>query len=169
MAANHRTLVMTATYNEIENLPRLVDEILAVCPDVDILVVDDNSPDGSGRWCDEHAARQPRLHCLHRGGKQGLGTAILAGMRYAIDHGYQYVVNLDADFSHAPRDLPALITGMEPSEHSPAADVMIGSRYVPGGAIVGWPLKRHLMSRGVNVYARRMLGLAAKDCSAGFR
>ena len=167
-AAASKTLVMTATYNEIENLPRLVEQIFQHAPDVDLLVVDDNSPDGTGHWCDKQAAIDPRVHCLHRTGKLGLGTAIVAGLKYGIEHGYKYVVNMDADFSHPPRDLPAMIGGMDPAS-SPPIDVMIGSRYVPGGGIEGWPLKRHLMSRGVNLYARWLLWLAPKDCSGGYR
>jgi dolichol-phosphate mannosyltransferase len=163
------TLVTLATYNEIENLPRLVDEILAVAPDVDLLVIDDNSPDGTGTWCDTKSAFEPRLACLHRSGKLGLGTATIAGMRYAIEHEYRFVLNMDADFSHHPRYLPALLTGMDRADGSPAVDVMIGSRYISGGKIEGWPLKRHLMSRGVNTYARWLLGLPAKDCSGAFR
>jgi len=169
MTAKNSTLVTLATYNEMENLPPLVDEIFAVVPDVDLLVIDDNSPDGTGRWCDERAAADPRVHCLHRAGKLGLGTATIAGMRYALEHGYRYVLNMDADFSHHPRYVPALLAGMQRADGTPAADVMIGSRYVRGGAIEGWPLKRHLMSRGVNTYARWLLSLQAKDCSGAFR
>jgi dolichol-phosphate mannosyltransferase len=163
------TLVTLATYNEIENLPRLVDAILASAPQADLLVIDDSSPDGTGRWCDERAAREPRLSCLHRPGKLGLGTATIAGMSHAIEHGYKYVLNMDADFSHHPRHIPALLEGMEPHDNRPGADVMIGSRYVAGGAIEGWPLRRHLMSRGVNAYARWLLGLSPRDCSGAFR
>ncbi len=163
-----KTLVMTATYNEIENLPRLVDEVFKNAPDVDFLVVDDNSPDGTGKWCDERAAADPRVRCLHRAGKLGLGTAIVAGMKYAIEHGYAYVLNMDADFSHHPRYLPAIIATMDPPGQPPV-DVAIGSRYVPGGGVEGWPLKRHLMSRGVNLYARWLLWLRPKDCSGGYR
>ena len=166
---DHSTLVTVATYNEIENLPRLVDEILACAPDVDLLVIDDNSPDGTGAWCDAKAASDPRVRCLHRAGKLGLGTAIVAGMQYAIEHGYAFVLNMDADFSHPPKSVPALIAAMQPIDGSPAADVAIGSRYIPGGAIEGWPLKRYLMSRAVNIYARALLGLRVKDCSGGFR
>ncbi len=169
MPPAHSTLVTLATYNEIENLPRLVDEILAVAPDVDLLVIDDNSPDGTGAWCDTKAAFEPRLRCLHRSGKLGLGTATIAGMRFALEHGYRFVLNMDADFSHHPRYLPALLEGMDRPDGSPAVDVMIGSRYVPGGKIEGWPLKRHLMSRGVNTYARWLLSLPARDCSGAFR
>ncbi len=169
MTNNHHTLVTLATYNEIENLPRLVEEIFAIAPQVDILVIDDNSPDGTGAWCDERAQTEPRLRCLHRAGKLGLGTATIAGMKYAIEHGYRYVLNMDADFSHHPRYLPALLAGMEDAAGTAGADVMIGSRYTRGGAIEGWPLKRHMMSRGVNLYARWLLGLSAKDCSGAFR
>ncbi|NIL98741.1 MAG: glycosyltransferase [Planctomycetales bacterium] len=163
-----RLLVTVATYNEIENLPRLVAAVFAYAPQADLLVIDDNSPDGTGEWCDRRAAEDPRLRCLHRSGKLGLGSAIGAGMQYAIRHGYDYVLNLDADFSHDPQYIPALLAGMDRDGQS-AVDVMIGSRYVPGGGIQGWPLHRHLMSRGVNCYARWLLSLTPKDCSGGFR
>ncbi|HEX7445894.1 MAG TPA: polyprenol monophosphomannose synthase [Pirellulales bacterium] len=168
MSNADKTLVTVATYNEIENLPGLVDEIFQHAPQVDLLVIDDNSPDGTGRWCDERAATDARVHCLHRQGKLGLGTAIVAGMKYAIERGYRYLLNIDADFSHHPRYLPDLIGGMDPPQ-GPAVDVMIGSRYIPGGGIEGWPLKRYLMSRSVNLYARWLLGLRPKDCSGGYR
>jgi dolichol-phosphate mannosyltransferase len=169
MPPTHSTLVTLATYNEIENLPLLVEEIFRHAPNVDLLVVDDNSPDGTGRWCDERAAHEPRLRCLHRAGKLGLGTAILAGMRYAIEHGYEQVLNMDADFSHHPRHLPALLAGMNDPDGQPAVDVMIGSRYVTGGGVVNWPLRRKLMSRAVNFYARTLLGLSPRDCSGSYR
>lgn len=168
MANADRTLVTIATYNEMDNLPRLVDAIFRVAPEVDLLVVDDNSPDGTGQWCDRKASADPRVHCLRRSGKQGLGTAIIAGMRYGIEQGYRYVVNMDADFSHQPRYLPDLLAGMQP-DAGPPVDVTIGSRYVPGGGVEGWPVKRRLMSRGVNLYARWLLGLEPKDCSGAFR
>ena len=114
-----KTLVTVATYNEIENLPKLVDEILAIVPEVDILVIDDNSPDGTGRWCDEKGADEPRLKCLHREGKLGLGTATLAGMKWAVEHGYKQMLNMDADFSHHPRYLPDMIAGMDPENGPP--------------------------------------------------
>ena len=165
-----RTLVTVATYNEMENLPLLVEEIFQHAPDVDVLVIDDNSPDGTGRWCDEMAAKEPRLHCLHREGKLGLGTAIVAGMKYAVEHGYDQVLNMDADFSHHPRYLPDLLAGMEGDGNGRGpVDVMIGSRYVPGGGTVGWPLRRRLMSKAVNCYARWLLGLKPKDCSGSYR
>ncbi len=172
--ATGRTLITLATYNEMENLPRLVDEIFAAVPSADLLVIDDNSPDGTGRWCDERAESDQRVHCLHRAGKLGLGTATVAAMQYAIDGGYDYMVNLDADFSHPPRYLPQLIAGLNEREEGNNRgdwryDVMIGSRYVSGGKIEGWPLKRHVMSRCVNLYARCLLGLAPRDCSGAFR
>jgi len=163
-----KTLVVVATYNEIENLPALVDEVFRFLPAADLLVVDDNSPDGTGRWCDTRATDDPRLHCLHRSGKLGLGTAVIAAMKYALDHGYRYVLTMDADFSHPPKCLPAMVAGMTPADGSPV-DVMIGSRYIPGGGVEGWPLKRHVMSRGVNFYARCFLGLKPKDCSGNYR
>ena len=151
MAAADKTLVTVATYNEMENLPRLVEQIFRYVPQVDLLVIDDNSPDGTGAWCERRRAEEPRIACLHRPGKLGLGTATIAGMKYAIENGYRYVLNMDADFSHQPKYLPALLAGMEPAG-APPVDVMIGSRYVPGGGVEGWPLKRQLMSRGVNCY-----------------
>lgn len=163
-----KTLVTVATYNEMENLPDLVKQVFDTVPQVDLLVIDDHSPDGTGRWCDEKAADEPRLYCLHREGKLGLGTAIIAGMKYAIEHGYKFVLNMDADFSHHPRYLPDFLGGMDPEDGRPV-DVMIGSRYVPGGGVEGWGLKRHFMSRGVNLYSRWLLGLKSKDCSGAFR
>jgi dolichol-phosphate mannosyltransferase len=168
LAHGGKTLVMTATYNEIDNLPQLVGEVFRYVPDADFLVIDDNSPDGTGRWCDSQAGVDRRVHCLHRDGKLGLGTAIVAGMQYAIAHQYDYVLNMDADFSHHPRYLPAILSGMEPTVGAPI-DVMIGSRYISGGGTEGWPLKRKLMSRAVNFYARWILWLAPKDVSGGFR
>ena len=136
MANAEKTLVTVATYNEMENLPELVKQVFETVPEVDLLVIDDNSPDGTGRWCDEKAADEPRLNCLHRAGKLGLGTATIAGMKYAIEHGYRFVLNMDADFSHHPRYLPDFLAGMDPPG-DPPVDVLIGSRYVPGGGIEG--------------------------------
>lgn len=163
-----RLLVTMATYNERENVPPLIAAVHEQAPHADILVIDDNSPDGTGHWCDNRAATEPRLRCLHRAGKLGLGTATIAGMRYALEHGYRFVLNMDADFSHHPRYLAAILAGMDREDGTPRVDVMIGSRYVRGGAIEGWPMRRHLMSRGVNAYARVLLGLPAKDCSGAF-
>ena len=163
-----RTLVMTATYNEIDNLPRLVEAIHQALPNADLLVVDDSSPDGTGEWVDKNAETDPQLHALHRAGKLGLGTAILAGMKYAVEHGYDYLINMDADFSHPPRNLPDLEAGMSRPGARPV-DVTIGSRYIPGGGITGWPFKRYLMSVGINFYTKFMLRLTPRDSSGGFR
>jgi dolichol-phosphate mannosyltransferase len=158
-----RLLVTLCTYNERENLPALLPEIWKFAPQADVLVIDDNSPDGTGDIADQFAARDPRVHVLHRPGKMGLGTATLAGFRYAIEHDYTLLLNMDADFSHHPRHIPALLDCMD------RADVGIGSRYVPGGGVVGWSLKRKLMSRGINAYARLFLGLKTHDNSGAFR
>ncbi len=162
-AATPRTLVSVATYNEIENLPSLVEAIWAVAPHADILVIDDNSPDGTGRWCDDKAAAETRLHCVHRSGKLGLGTAIVAALNYGCEHEYDYVLNMDADFSHHPRYIPDMLAVME------HADVAIGSRYCPGGGTKDWPFQRRFMSWAVNTYARWLLGLKPKDTSGGYR
>lgn len=163
-----KTLITVATYNERENLPSLVDEIFRHAPECDILVIDDNSPDGTGRWVEERGETEPRLKCLHRAGKLGLGSATVAGLEYGLRKEYDYVLNMDADFSHHPKYLPAIIAGMDPVG-APPVDVMIGSRYIAGGGTEGWPLKRKLMSRGLNLYARTLLGLSPKDCSGAFR
>jgi dolichol-phosphate mannosyltransferase len=162
-AACPRTLVSIATYNERDNLAPLLAEIHKAAPDADMLVIDDNSPDGTGRLADELAAANPRLHVLHRPGKLGLGTAILDGMRFALEHGYDLFVNMDADFSHHPRYLPAVLAGMD--RH----DVMIGSRYVPGGGSENWPLSRRLMSRGINTLVSVLMRIPARDCSGSYR
>ncbi len=163
------TLVSIATYNERENLPLLVDAVLTRLPEAHLLVVDDNSPDGTGDWCDAHAENEPRLHCLHRTGKLGLGTAIVAAMQYAAEHDYRFLLNMDADFSHDPRYLPDLLGGMDDAQGEPRVDVMIGSRYVAGGGVENWPLHRRLMSWAVNCYARLLLGLRPRDTSGAYR
>jgi dolichol-phosphate mannosyltransferase len=163
VSSPERILISTATYNERDNLAPLVAEIQKAVPAADILVIDDSSPDGTGQLADELAASNPQLRVLHRPGKLGLGTAILTGMRYAIEHDYTLFVNLDADFSHDPRYLPALLAGME--NH----DVMIGSRYVPGGGTENWPLARRLMSRSVNGLVGVLMRIPARDCSGAYR
>src|SRR5262249_9220881 len=148
-----RTLITIATYNERASLPGLIEAIFQFAPGVDVLVIDDNSPDGTGQWCDEQAAANPQVHCLHRSGKLGLGSAVVAGMRHAIDHSYDFVINMDADLSHHPRHLPALLAAAE------AADMVIGSRYVKGGRIERWPVSRRLSSLAINAYTRLLLAL----------
>lgn len=158
-----RLLITLCTYNECENLPKLIPDIHAIVPDADVLVIDDNSPDGTGRLADELAAQDSRIKVLHRAGKLGLGTATVAGFRFAIEQSYEHVLNMDADFSHHPRHLPAI------RECLTHVDVSIGSRYVPGGGVVGWNWRRHFMSQGINFYARLFLGLKTRDNSGSFR
>jgi dolichol-phosphate mannosyltransferase len=156
-------LISLCTYNERDNLAALICEIHVHAPQADVLVVDDNSPDGTGILADEAADTDSRIHVLHRAGKLGLGSATLAAYEYAIEHEYAFLLNMDADFSHHPRYISSLLECMD------AADVAIGSRYVTGGSIVGWGFKRHFMSRCVNLYARLLLGLKTRDNSGAFR
>jgi len=159
-----KTLVTIATYNEIENLPQMVESIRKNLPDAHLLVIDDNSPDGTGKWCIEHKSKISNFDCIIRSGKLGLGTAVLAALQYAITNEYDFLINMDADFSHPPEKLPELLHAMIPE-----IDVVIGSRYVSGGKIVGWPLYRLMMSRAVNGFARISLGLPTHDNSGAFR
>ncbi|MHB1561962.1 MAG: polyprenol monophosphomannose synthase [Isosphaeraceae bacterium] len=160
----HHLLISLATYNEAGNLRPLVEEIRRHAPDAAILVIDDNSPDGTGRIADELRDSLSDVHVIHRAGKLGLGTATIAAMRFAIENRYDDLLNMDADFSHDPEYIPALRAGM--TDH----DVMIGSRYVPGGGVEGgFTFKRKFMSTGINTYARLMLGLRSRDNSGAFR
>ena len=158
-----RLLVSLATYNEAENIGPLIREIHRYAPQADILVIDDNSPDGTAERVQELAAADPRIHLLRRPGKLGLGTAIVTAMRYAINHNYDLLLNLDADFSHPPRYIPGLLAGMR------RKDVMIGSRYVSGGGIRNWPWQRRLISRGVNWLVRFLFRTPAADASGAYR
>jgi dolichol-phosphate mannosyltransferase len=158
-----RTLVSLATYNERDNLEGLLQGVRLYAPAADVLVTDDNSPDGTGRLADELAASRPWLRVRHRPGKLGLGSAMLQAMREAMLRGYDFLVTMDADGSHAPRYLPAILAGMR--DH----DLMIGSRYVPGGGVVDWPASRWWMSWGVNMLCRFLMRLPVKDCSGGYR
>ncbi len=158
-----RLLVSVATYNERDNIGRLIAEIHAHAPQADVLVVDDNSPDGTGRLVADLAAVDHRIHALHRPGKLGLGTAIIAAMKYAMAHDYDYVLNMDADFSHPPRYIPALLAGMA------TRDVMIGSRYVPGGGTENWPKSREAISKAVNMVVRTFFRMGVRDASGAFR
>jgi dolichol-phosphate mannosyltransferase len=156
-------LVTLCTYNERENLEPLIAKIREAAPDVEILVVDDNSPDGTGTLADQLAERCAQVHVLHRPAKQGLGTATRAALEWALDRDYDFWLNMDADFSHEPRMIPALIECMH------EADIGIGSRYVPGGGVTGWGVGRRLMSRSINRLARLALGLKTRDNSGSFR
>jgi dolichol-phosphate mannosyltransferase len=158
-----RVLISLATYNERDNLGGLLTALHEVAPHADVLVIDDNSPDGTGELADQLGRSDPRIHVLHRPGKLGLGTATLAGMQFAIERRYDFLVNLDADFSHPPRFVPALLAGM--ADH----DVMIGSRYVSGGGTENWPWSRRLISRAVNLFVRFFLRIPVRDASGAFR
>lgn len=157
-----RVTVVIPTYNERENLPHVSAAVLL--HGYRLMVVDDGSPDGTGALADEIAAGQPRMSVVHRPAKQGLGPAYAAGFDRAIAEGAEVVVEMDADFSHDPADLPRLVAGIDAG-----ADLVIGSRYVPGGATPDWPAGRRLISRGGNLYARMMLGIPVRDATAGFR
>jgi dolichol-phosphate mannosyltransferase len=160
MSAN---LVIVPTYNEAENLARLVDLVVRQGP-FDILVVDDHSPDGTGELADALAKRYPnRVAVMHRAGKQGLGTAYRAGFKYALTHGYLRVFEMDADFSHDPAALPSLRAALED------ADMVLGSRYAPGGATANWPVWRRFLSQGGSKYAALILGLPFRDLTGGFK
>ena len=156
-------LAVLCTYNERGNLAPLVRAVLAADDRLDVLVVDDDSPDGTGAVADELAAASPRVSVLHRRGERGLGTATVAGLTAAVDRGYAAAVTMDADGSHRPAHLPALLALLE------RCDVAIGSRYVPGGGVEGWPRSRRVMSWAINVYSRAVLGLRQRDCSGAFR
>jgi len=158
-----KTLITLCTYNEVDNLRGLIPELLSLVPTANILVIDDNSPDGTGALVAEMAKRDDRVRLLSRPGKQGLGTATLAGFRDAIDHNYELLVNMDADFSHGPKYVPLLIA--EAANY----DVVIASRYMPGGGVAGWNFRRKLMSQTINFWARFWLGLRTADNSGSFR
>jgi dolichol-phosphate mannosyltransferase len=162
-AAEPRLLVTLATFNEAGNLAALIAEIHKVVPRADVLVIDDNSPDGTGRIASDLAQHDPRVHVLHRPCKLGLGTATLAAMKFALARGYDYLLNMDADFSHPPRYLPGILAGMS------AYDVSIGSRYVRGGGTENWPLARRVISRSVNTLVRLLFRMPVKDASGAYR
>jgi dolichol-phosphate mannosyltransferase len=159
-----RVVTIIPTYNEIESLPRTLDRLLAAVPESDVLVVDDNSPDGTGGLAARRAAEDPRIHVLHRKGKEGLGAAYIAGFRWALDAGYDILVEMDADGSHQPEQLPGLLDAAKAG-----ADLAIGSRWVRGGSVVNWPFHRKLLSRGGSLYSRIMLGVGVRDITAGYR
>ncbi|RYV50697.1 polyprenol monophosphomannose synthase [Pengzhenrongella frigida] len=158
-----RTVVIIPTYNERDALPVTLARVRAAVPDADVLVVDDGSPDGTGQLADRAAADDAGVHVLHRASKLGLGQAYVAGFTWALARGYEVVVEMDADGSHRAEDLPRLLAAL------PDADLVLGSRWVPGGRVVNWPTHRQLLSRGGNTYTRLMLGFPLRDATGGFR
>ncbi|WP_311448297.1 apolipoprotein N-acyltransferase [Frankia nepalensis] len=161
---DHRVVVCVPTYNERENLTRTAHRLREANPTVDLLVIDDNSPDGTGEIADELAREDPRIHVLHRAGKSGLGSAYIAGFSWALRHGYDVIVEMDADGSHQPEQLPRLLTRLDAG-----ADLVIGSRWVPGGQVHNWPRRRLVLSRGANAYVRAALRIPLRDATAGYR
>ncbi len=157
------TLIVVPTYNEIENLKPLVDAILAIVPShVELLIADDNSPDGTGKLADQLAGANPRVHALHRPKKMGLGSAYVGGFKWGMEKGFEAFIEMDADFSHDPKYLPTMLTQLE------TCDVAIGSRYVAGGGTVNWGLGRKIISRGGSLYSRMILGAPIRDFTGGF-
>jgi dolichol-phosphate mannosyltransferase len=162
-------LVVIPTYNERDNLEPLLTRLHAVVPAADALVVDDGSPDGTGELADKLAADDPRVRVLHRPAKAGLGAAYLAGFAMALEGGYGVVVEMDADGSHAPEDLPALLAALSGRDGGEGADIVLGSRYVRGGQVLNWPAYRNWISRGGNLYSRLALGVSVRDITGGYR
>jgi dolichol-phosphate mannosyltransferase len=156
-------LVVVPTYNEAQSLAGVLSRLTNAVPGAHVLVVDDNSPDGTGQIADDLAVADQRIHVLHRTDKQGLGAAYLAGFQWGLQRDYDVLVEMDADGSHRPEDLPRLLAGL------PGADLVLGSRWVPGGAVVNWPASRRLLSRGGTAYANLVLGLGIRDATGGFR
>ncbi|MDO5098229.1 MAG: polyprenol monophosphomannose synthase [Corynebacterium sp.] len=159
-----KTLVIIPTYNELENLPLITGRVRSAAPEVDILIVDDNSPDGTGKTADEMAANDANIHVLHREGKGGLCGAYVAGFRWGLERDYDVLCEMDADGSHAPEQLHLLL-----DEIGRGADLVIGSRYVPGGTVVNWPKNRWILSKGGNIYISLALGAGLSDMTAGYR
>ncbi|MFH8614196.1 polyprenol monophosphomannose synthase [Streptomyces sp. NPDC017979] len=156
-------LVIVPTYNEADNIRSITARVRESVPDAHVLVADDNSPDGTGKIVDDLAATDPHVHVMHRMGKQGLGAAYLAGFQWGIENGYDVLVEMDADGSHRPEQLPRLLHALTD------ADLVLGSRWVPGGAVVNWPKSREILSRGGSLYSRLMLGVPIRDVTGGFR
>jgi dolichol-phosphate mannosyltransferase len=156
-------LVIIPTYNEAENIKKIVGRVRKSVPEAHVLVADDNSPDGTGKLADELAAEDDHVHVMHRKGKEGLGAAYLAGFRWGLEHDYGVVVEMDADGSHQPEELPRLLTALK------SADLVLGSRWVPGGRVVNWPKSREFISRGGSLYSRLALDLPLRDITGGYR
>ena len=160
---SERYIVCIPTYNERQNLPLIVPSVLEQDPRLEVLVVDDSSPDGTGALADAMAAESPRVHVLHRASKEGLGRAYLAGFQWALERGYDYIFEMDADFSHDPKFLPAFIEAIA------GTDLVIGSRYKQGVNVINWPMRRLLLSLGANQYAKFITGLDVADLTGGFK
>ncbi|WP_181768398.1 polyprenol monophosphomannose synthase [Streptomyces albidus (ex Kaewkla and Franco 2022)] len=158
-----KVLVIIPTYNEADNIEAVTARVREAVPEARILVADDNSPDGTGKIADELAAQDEHIQVLHRQGKEGLGAAYLAGFRWGIDHGYGVLVEMDADGSHQPEELPRLLTALK------GADLVLGSRWVPGGRVVNWPRSRQFLSRGGSIYSRILLDVPLRDVTGGYR
>lgn len=158
-----KILVVTPTFNEAENIPKLIPAVLRQAPNIDMLIVDDGSPDGTGRIVREIMANNSRVHLMERAGKQGLGTAYVAGFKYAIANGYDFVFEMDADFSHNPNDIPVFLETIK------AYDLVIGSRYIRGVRVLNWPMNRLLLSYSANVYTQIITGLPVRDATGGFK
>ncbi|MFD6371894.1 polyprenol monophosphomannose synthase, partial [Streptomyces roseolus] len=158
-----KVLVIIPTYNEADNIRPIVARVREAVPEAHVLVADDNSPDGTGKFADELAADDDHVHVLHRKGKEGLGAAYLAGFRWGMENGYEVLVEMDADGSHQPEELPRLLTALK------GADLVLGSRWVPGGRIVNWPRGRQLLSRGGSTYSRLLLDVPLRDITGGYR
>ncbi|NLS08665.1 polyprenol monophosphomannose synthase [Nesterenkonia sp. MY13] len=158
-----KTLTVIPTYNEIDALPTTIGRLRAAVPESEVLIVDDNSPDGTGDLADQLSAEDDYIHVLHRTQKNGLGGAYIAGFNWGLQRDYDAFVELDADGSHQPEQLPDLLAAID------SADLVIGSRWVPGGSVVNWPLHREIISRAGSLYSRTMLGLKVRDITAGFR
>jgi len=163
-SATGRVLIVMPTYNERQNLEIMAGRIRESTPEADLLVVDDNSPDGTGDLAEKLAETDPRVHVMHRTEKAGLGKAYIAGFTWALERGYDVIVEMDADGSHRPEDLPRLLAAV-----AAGADGVIGSRWVPGGKVVNWPRKREILSRGANIYTRLMIGFSVRDATGGYR
>ena len=158
-----KALVVIPTYNEAENVPRLIPTVLGKAPNLDVLVVDDGSPDGTAGLVRDMMSVDSRIHLLERPGKMGLGTAYVAGFKFAIEHKYDYVFEMDADFSHSPKELPNFLKKMEDY------DLVIGSRYINGVRVLNWPMQRLLLSYFANIYTRIITGLPVHDATGGFK
>jgi len=158
-----KTLVIIPTYNEKDNIARIIDSVLHLNVSVDVLVVDDNSPDGTGKIVKDIQQREPRVRLMERKGKLGLGTAYIAGFKYAIEQKYDYVFEMDADFSHDPVEIPNFLDKIN------GYDLVLGSRYLKGVTVVNWPFRRLFLSYGANVYTRVITGLPFKDCTGGYK